>query len=580
MSGFVVWFTGLSGAGKSTLAAMLSAELRARGVHVEVLDGDEVRTHLSKGLGFSKEDRDTNIRRIGFVAKLLARSGACAITAAISPYKAIRDEQRAQAPRFVEVYCACAIPVLAERDAKGLYKKALAGEIKNFTGIDDPYEPPDSPEVVVHTDQEPKEESLAKILAKLEELGYIARHAAAQAAAPRGAAGGAGGWRGLIPPHGGELVGRYVEGAEKAALAERARGLPAIDLDERAESDVEMIAVGAFSPLKGFMTSRDYLRVVREMRLERGLPWSMPVTLAISEDRAERIKIGAEAALRARDGRIVAILEVSDKWRPDKEIEAREVYRTTDLKHPGVAHVMGTGPVYVGGEILVLERSTPPAFPTYDRTPAKTRAYFADKGWRRVVGFQTRNPIHRAHEYITKTALEICDGLMIHPLVGATKSDDIPAEVRMRCYETLVESYYPKERVVLSVYPAAMRYAGPREAIFHAIARKNYGCSHFIVGRDHAGVGSYYGTYDAQEVFREFAPMELGITPLCFENAFYSTVVASMATAKTAPGDASSQVNLSGTKVREMLQRGELPPPEFSRPEVARILAEAMRAGG
>jgi 3'-phosphoadenosine 5'-phosphosulfate synthase len=570
--GFIVWFTGLSGSGKSTLAAMLSAELRARGVHVEVLDGDEVRTHLSKGLGFSKEDRDTNIRRIGYVAKLVARSGACAMTAAISPYAAIRDENRAQFPRFVEVYASCSIPALTERDAKGLYKKALAGEIKNFTGIDDPYEAPEKPEVVVHTDKETKEESLAKILSKLEELGYVAKTARAQAVAsaeldkPK-----------LIAPHGGELINRLVADEARAALADKARGLPSVRLDERTESDVELIAVGAFSPLKGFMNEKDYLRVVREMRLENGLPWSVPITLAVSEEDAKRIQPGKPVALAAQDGRIVAVMEVTDTYRPDKEQEAREVYRTTEGKHPGVAYVKGTGPVYVGGEIQVLERPQAPLFPAYHRDPAQTRALFEERGWSRVVGFQTRNPIHRAHEYITKTALEICDGLLVHPLVGATKSDDIPADVRMRCYEVLLDKYYPKDRAVLSIYPAAMRYGGPREAIFHAIARKNYGCSHFIVGRDHAGVGSYYGTYDAQKIFASFAPGELGITPLNFENAFFSKAVGSMGTAKTAPGDASTQVNLSGTKVREMLAAGELPPVEFSRPEVAQILIESMR---
>lgn len=270
--GFIVWFTGLSGSGKSTLAAMVSAELRARGVHVEILDGDEVRTHLSKGLGFSKEDRDTNVRRIGYVAKLLARSGACAMTAAISPYAATRDENRAQFPRFVEVYASCSIPALTERDAKGLYKKALAGEIKNFTGIDDPYEAPDKPEVVVHTDKESKEESLAKILSKLEELGYVGRRAGVQVAAAEGEKAK------LIAPHGGELVNRLVADEAKAALADKAKGLPSVQLDERTESDVELIAVGAFSPLKGFMNEKDYLRVVREMRLENGLPWSVPIT--------------------------------------------------------------------------------------------------------------------------------------------------------------------------------------------------------------------------------------------------------------------------------------------------------------
>ena len=572
-SGFVVWFTGLSGSGKSTLASMLAAEIAHRGVHVETLDGDEVRLHLSKGLGFSKEDRDTNIRRIGFVAKLIARAGGCAITAAISPYREIRDEQRrAAAGRFCEVYCACPIDALAARDAKGLYKKALAGEIKNFTGVDDPYEAPTSPDVVVATDKESKEESLVKIVAKLEELGFIARSAGAVDQVQTGA-------RKLVPPHGGELVDRWARGAEKTKLAEKAKSLLAVTLDERAGADVENIAVGAFSPLKGFMTSKDYLRVVREMRLENGLPWSVPVTLAISGAQAEQIRVGGEIALKMPDGRVVAVMEVSDKFVPDKELEAREVYRTTEDKHPGVAYLKSSGDVYVGGEIRVLERPFAPEFPAYHRDPAQTRELFESRGWATVVGFQTRNPIHRAHEYITKCALEICDGLMIHPLVGATKSDDIPAPVRMKCYEVLLEKYYPKDRAVLSVYPAAMRYGGPREAIFHAIARKNYGCSHFIVGRDHAGVGSYYGTYDAQKIFALFSPGELGITPLNFENAFYSKAVSAMGTAKTAPGDESTQVSLSGTKVRDLLRSGQLPPPEFSRPEVAQILIDSMKGG-
>jgi sulfate adenylyltransferase/3'-phosphoadenosine 5'-phosphosulfate synthase len=578
--GFVVWFTGLSGSGKSTLAAMLSAELVARGVHVEVLDGDEVRTNLSKGLGFSKEDRDTNIRRIGYVAKLVARSGACAMTAAISPYKAIRDEQRAATPHFVEIYCACDIPTLTGRDAKGLYKKALAGEIKNFTGIDDPYEAPEHPEVVCDTAKESKEASLAKILTKLEEMGLAPKsgtthhHHASQQHHESGTDGPR-----LIAPHGGELVSRFVHGAAKEQLAEKARSMPSVALDERTESDLEMMAVGAFSPLKGFMNQKDYLRVVREMRLERGLPWSVPITLAVSEEQAKSLKIGSQVALKARDGRVVGVLDLSDIFTPDKELEAKEVYKTTEDKHPGVAYVKSTGAVYLGGEIHVLERPTAPQFPAYHRDPAATRAIFAEKKWGKIVAFQTRNPIHRAHEYITKCALEICDGLMIHPLVGATKGDDIPAATRMKCYETLIEKYYVADRVLLSIYPAAMRYGGPREAVFHAIARKNYGCSHFIVGRDHAGVGSYYGTYDAQQLFNAFAPGELGIQPLCFENAFYSKTVAAMATGKTAPGGPETQVNLSGTKVREMLQKGELPPPEFSRPEVAKILIDAMKGG-
>ena len=563
--GFVVWFTGLSGSGKSTLASMLASELSLRGVHVESLDGDVVRTHLSKGLGFTREDRDTNIRRIGFVAKLLARSGACAITAAISPYRDIRDEQRRSIGRFCEVYCDCPIDVLQSRDVKGLYARAKAGEIKGFTGVDDPYEPPASPEVVVHTERESPGESLAKIVRKLETLGYLQQSDRPIAPAQKG----------LVRPHGGELVDRLVRGDARQRLGEHAAALPRVRLDERAASDLELIGNGAYSPLKGFMTSRDYLRVVRERRLENGAVWPLPVTLAASKEAVNHLATGTEIALESPDGRVVGILELADLWTPDKELEAREVYRTTDANHPGVAALKASGETYLGGEVWLIDKPVVPQFPQVPRDPAATRALFVARGWSRVVGFQTRNPVHRAHEYITKCALEVTDGLLLHPLVGATKAGDIPADVRMRCYQVLLQKYYPADRVVLGVYPAAMRYAGPREAIFHALVRKNYGCSHFVVGRDHAGVGRYYGTYDAQLAFDEFLPGELGIEPLKFEEAFWSSVVGGMATEKTAPGGSETRITLSGTQVRELLQAGKLPPPEFSRPEVAQILLDA-----
>jgi sulfate adenylyltransferase/3'-phosphoadenosine 5'-phosphosulfate synthase len=564
-SGFVVWFTGLSGSGKSTLAAMLSAELRARGVHVEVLDGDEVRTHLSKGLTFSREDRDTNVRRIGFVAKLVARSGACAMTAAISPYRDVRDELRGQIGNFVEIYCECSIPALSARDPKGLYKKALAGEIKHFTGVDDPYEAPGSPEVVVHTDRETKEQSLARIVARLEDMGLVAAQGGLAAK----------GGDGLIAPHGGELCNRYVK-----AGAESASGLPVLDLDERAASDLGMIASGAFSPLKGFMGSKDYLKVVRAMRLENGLPWPLPITLAASPGATRGLAPGARVALRAPDGQLVGTIDVADVWSPDKDLEAREVYGTTDDSHPGVAYLRASGSVYVGGEIHAFAPTTGPLFPEHARDPRQTRAIFAERGYRRVVGFQTRNPMHRAHEYLTKAALETVDGLLIHPLVGPTRDGDVPAAIRMRCYEALIEHYYPRPRVLLSAYPAAMRYAGAREAVFHALTRKNYGCSHFIVGRDHAGAGGDFPAGDARAAFEAFSPGELGVEPLFFDDAFYSRTLGEMATDKTAPGDAASRFAISGTALRALLARGEMPPAELVRPEIAAILRDALRPGG
>jgi ATP sulfurylase len=381
----------------------------------------------------------------------------------------------------------------------------------------------------------------------------------------------------LIPPHGGELIDRVLTGSEREAAVERAASLPRLRLGAVERSDLELIGNGAFSPLTGFMTRADYTPVVERMRLASGLPWSIPITLAVSRDEAQALRVGSSVALTDDGDRVVGILDVADAFEYDKDAEAERVFRTTDVSHPAVARIQAAGEVYLGGDVQVLELPLDPPFASVRLTPSETRSAIADRGWRRVVGFQTRNPIHRAHEYLTKVALEIADGLLIHPLVGETKSDDTPAEVRMQAYEVLLSNYYPADRTMLAVYPAAMRYGGPREAIFHAIARKNYGCTHFIVGRDHAGVGSFYGSYDAHFIFDEFAPGELGIMPLFFEHAFWCRACEGMASSKTCPHPETERVTLSGTRVRELLTAGEMPPPEFSRPEVAQVLIDAYR---
>ncbi len=377
--------------------------------------------------------------------------------------------------------------------------------------------------------------------------------------------------------HGGPLGDLLASGAEVDALRERASSLPILRLSARSLSDLELLAVGGYSPLDGFMTEADYRSVVSEMHLASGLAWPVPITLALSTEEAHEIDERSEVALANESGRVLAVMQVAQKFVNDKRFEAREVYRTEDEAHPGVAALYAQGDVLLGGSVHVLELPTHNDFQQYRLTPAQTRAEFEKRGWRTVVGFQTRNPVHRAHEYIQKCALEIVDGLLLHPLVGETKSDDIPADIRMRCYEVLLENYYPLDRVLLSVNPAAMRYAGPREAVFHALVRKNYGCTHFIVGRDHAGVGSYYGTFDAQRIFDEFTPGELGITPLMFDHTFFCRKCDEMASVKTCPHDGDARVTLSGTQVREMLKGGVAPPIEFSRAEVARVLIEAMQ---
>jgi sulfate adenylyltransferase len=385
----------------------------------------------------------------------------------------------------------------------------------------------------------------------------------------------------LIAPHGGTLVNRILDAEKARALAAQAQSLASIVLSPREQCDLEMIAIGALSPLTGFMGQADFTRVCREMRLANGTVWPIPVTLSPADDVAAKISVGQKVALKDSKDRLLGVLTVSEKYAHDKALEIPNVYGTKDAAHPGVAVTDKQGSTCLAGPIDVVCQNYEPEFPEYRLPPAKTREAFAAKGWSTVAAFQTRNPIHRAHEYLTKCALEITDGLLIHPLVGETKSDDIPADVRMDCYKTLIDRYYNKDRTMLSVMPLAMRYAGPREAVLHAIIRKNYGVTHFIVGRDHAGVGNYYGTYDAQKIFDGFdLPRDLAITPLKFEHSTWCKVCEGMVSAKTCPHGPETKVFLSGTKVRDMLKAGERPPMEFSRPEVADILIKWAKAAG
>ena len=540
--GFIVWFTGLSGAGKSTIATALQSELTRRGRHSELLDGDEVRTHLSKGLGFSKEDRDTNIRRIGYVARLIARSGGVAITAAISPYREVRDELRGQTPGFVEVFVRAPLDTLVERDTKGLYRKAIAGEIANFTGVSDPYEEPLRPEVTCDTSVESVEQSVTKVLDKLERLGYLQRRP----------------------------FDRLPSDDELAELRAEARRLPQLQVGQRELSDIFMLGAGALSPLDGFLGREDYESVVAQGRLAGGAPFTIPIVL-----RTDDVPAADQVGLFIGD-KPVGILEIAEAYEADPGREALAVYGTDDDAHPGVRLLKDSGRWAVGGAVIALARPTS-GFPDYDLTPAQVREVKAQRGWRTMVGFQTRNPVHRAHEYLQKVALESIDGLLLHPLVGETKSDDIPAAVRMRCYEELLAGYYPADRVLLSTNPAWMRYAGPKEAVFHAIVRRNYGCTHFIVGRDHAGVGSYYDTYAAHRIFDDYTPGELGIEILRFEHTFYCSACGGMASTRTCPHPKDLHQTLSGTAVRKLLDEGADLPPEFTRPEVARVLLDATR---
>jgi len=553
VSGFVVWFTGLSGSGKSTLAALLASALRGRGVHVEVLDGDEVRTHLSKGLTFSREDRDTNIRRIGFVAKLLARSGACAITAAISPFRAIRDEQRAHATKFVEVYCASSIEALVARDPKGLYRKALAGEIRGFTGIDDPYEEPLAPEVVVQTDVETKEQSLAKILATLEQLGYIAKrvHTPARSSSSE-----------LVPPHGGQLVMRRVVGEQAAALADMARSLHVIDLDAESEAHVELLAMGAYSPLEGFLTSKDWLRVVAEMRLENGLPWPVPLGLPVSDDVARDLRPGMEVALRSRDGHTVAVVDVSDVYCPEELLRGRTIVGPFGEGDPEMLRQRARGRFFVGGKVQSLVASLLGSFAQV-RTPFETRAHFEALGLQFVAGMRTRGLPRRAEEYVARVALDVTGGLMWQVLDGSSR---VPLSVRLSCHEGLVQTYFAAQRVFLSAGLGGFA-EGPRAAILDAIVCQNHGCS--LIAFEQAG------DVDLRQAFRMFAPGELSIVPLVFGQVGFCPVTNTMATAQSVPAETLT-ITLSEAEIVDRVSRGEAIAEEALRDPVLAVLKHGM----
>ncbi|NIQ16597.1 MAG: sulfate adenylyltransferase [Candidatus Dadabacteria bacterium] len=376
----------------------------------------------------------------------------------------------------------------------------------------------------------------------------------------------------MISPHGGKLINRVAEGKRKSELETKGKKLQKIVIGDWFVSDCEMIAIGGFSPLKGFMDKETVESVIDRLEIPGGLIWSIPIVLPVKDSEGEKVNEKSKIALQDRHNRLIAIMNVSQKFTLDKKSYCKNVYKTTDPDHPGVKTIIDAGNIFIAGDIELVNRPVRENIDSsYFLDPLKTREEFSKRGWNKIVAFQTRNPIHRAHEYLIKCAMEPSDGILIHPLVGETKADDIPAEVRMKCYEVLIDNYFNKNKTMLSVLPTAMRYAGPREAVHHMIMRKNYGCTHIIIGRDHAGVGDYYGTYEAQEFVDRFAD-RLEINPIKFEHSFYCKKCGNMASMKTCPHQTHDHLHLSGTKVRSLLKEGKSLPIEFSRPEVAMVL--------
>jgi sulfate adenylyltransferase/3'-phosphoadenosine 5'-phosphosulfate synthase len=583
-SGAVVWLTGLPSAGKTTIAALVHRRLVEHGWPAEHLDGDVMRERLFKELGYARQDREDNVRRIGYIAGLLAQHGVIVLVSVVAPYRDIRNELRKRLLNFMEIHVATSLATCQARDVKGLYRRQARGELAGLTGVDDPYEPPLEPELVLRTELETPTECADRVLARLAEGDGQLRDVLAQPAVDGNvtsalrAQGDGQPVRpaSLPPPHGGRLVNQMARGDGLAMLAAEAERLPVAALDGVGLSDLECLAIGAFSPLSGFLGRADYETILAEGRLANGLVWTLPVVLSVPP--AALAGGPDRLALADRNGQVLAVLSIEEVYQADLTREAMCVYGTADPAHPGVVAVLNRPGPLVAGPVRVLRLPAVAAALGPRFTPAQTRAEAIARGWRSMVGFQTRNPVHRAHEYLHKVALEQVDGLLLHPLVGHTKDDDVSAELRMACYRSVLDGYYPSSRVLLSAFPGAMRYAGPREAVFHALVRKNYGCSHFIVGRDHAGVAGYYGPYEAQEAFDVYAPGELGILLMKFEDAFFCRSCDGMATRRTCPHPSNQRMSLSGTALRSLLTAGVLPPPQLTRPEPAQTLVEAYRA--
>ncbi|MFC2172225.1 sulfate adenylyltransferase [Acidobacteriota bacterium] len=379
----------------------------------------------------------------------------------------------------------------------------------------------------------------------------------------------------LVPPHGAkELKPLLLKGAELEAEKARAQELPKFEMTTRETSDLVMMAIGAFTPLDGFMSHDDWKGSCADYKMTNGTFWPIPITLSAAADKADSVSNGDEVALVDQEtGELMGIMKVTDKYTPDKEYECKQVFRTNDTEHPGVQKVMSQPDVNLAGSVKVFSESYyPDKFKGLYMRPDESRKIFEDKGWRTVAALQLRNPMHRSHEYLAKIAIEVCDGLFIHQLVGALKAGDIPADVRVNCINTLVEHYFVKDSVVTGGYPMEMRYAGPREALLHAVFRQNFGCSHLIVGRDHAGVGDYYGPFDAQNIFNEIPAGALETKPLNIDWTFYCFKCRGMASMKTCPHGKDDRLLLSGTVLRKTLSEGGDPPEDFSRPEVLKIL--------
>lgn len=571
VKGVTLWFTGLPGSGKTTVARRVHELLQARHILSERLDGDVVRQDLCRDLGFSKEDREKNIERVTFVSKVLTRNGVVVLCSFVSPYRAMRDRARQEIGEFLEVYVRAPQEVLTTRDVKGMYRKALAGGIQGFTGIDDPYEEPNRPDLVLDTDLESVDESAGRVMHLLAERGYLAAGGGAPAVTPsrRLEAPGLPG----PPPHGGVLVDRELQGESRKAALERAKALPKFGLDEREMSDLELIGYGALSPLTGFMRQADYETVLDSMRLSDGLAWPLPVNLATSSERARELAIGQEIALTEKGGRILALMTVTDLWTPDKSREVRACFGTEDSRHPGVARVLTQGDVYVGGPVWVISRPNCGSLERYRQTPLETRRAFEARGWKRVVAFPARRPLDRGDEYITKVALELGGGLWLHPMVGASEADVLPADAFLAACEVLRDRYYPSARVHLSVVPAPRRFAGEREDLWHAVTCQNYGCTHVILhGREGESDGSAGPDVVAPQPYQELA-----ITPMRFGDVWWCPRTGSMATSHTSPVPPEERDSRRGAGVHERLRAGALPPGEVMRPEVAAILAAAYR---